>query len=86
MGARVVVYGSTGGMQFPVNAPELFLKNITVIGTNVGNLDDFKAMVAFVAEQRIEPVIERSFSLDTSPEALNFLQDKHQIGKIVIDV
>ena len=28
MGARVVIYGSTGGVQFPVNAPELFLKNI----------------------------------------------------------
>jgi zinc-binding alcohol dehydrogenase/oxidoreductase len=86
MGARVVVYGSTGGMQVPVNAPELFLKNITIIGTNVGNLDDFKAMVAFVAERRIEPVIERGFSLDTSPEALHFLQNKHQIGKIVIEV
>jgi zinc-binding alcohol dehydrogenase/oxidoreductase len=84
VGARVVVYGSTGGLQFPVNAPELFLKNITVIGTNVGNMEDFKAMLAFVAEHRLEPVIERSFSLETSAEALAFLQDQHQIGKIVI--
>ena len=50
MGARVVIYGSTGGMQFPVNAPELFLKNVTIMGTNVGNLEDFKAMLAFVAQ------------------------------------
>lgn len=84
MGARVVVYGSTGGVQFPVNAPELFLKNITVIGTNVGNMEDFKAMLAFVAEHRLEPVIERSFTLETSAEALAFLQDGHQFGKIVI--
>jgi zinc-binding alcohol dehydrogenase/oxidoreductase len=84
MGARVVIYGSTGGMQFPVNAPELFLKNVAILGTNVGNLEDFKAMLAFVAQHRVEPVIERSFPLDASPQALMFLQDEHQIGKIVI--
>jgi NADPH:quinone reductase-like Zn-dependent oxidoreductase len=84
VGARVVVYGSTGGLQFNVNAPELFLKNISVIGTNIGNLDEFIAMFAFIREQRLEPLIERSFSLDTSAAALGFLQDSHQIGKIVI--
>ena len=84
MGARVVIYGSTGGMQFTVNAPELFLKNVAILGTNVGNLEDFKAMLAFVAQHRIEPVVERSFPLDDSAQALMFLQEKHQIGKIVI--
>jgi zinc-binding alcohol dehydrogenase/oxidoreductase len=84
MGARVVIYGSTGGVQFPVNAPELFLKNISLIGTNVGNFHDFEAMLSFAEQHRLEPVIERTFSLDASPEALMFLQDKHQFGKIVI--
>jgi zinc-binding alcohol dehydrogenase/oxidoreductase len=86
MGARVIVYGSTGGVQFPVNAPELFLKNIALIGTNVGNLEDFKAMLAFVEQHQLEPVIERSFPLDASPEALLFLKDQHRFGKIVITV
>jgi zinc-binding alcohol dehydrogenase/oxidoreductase len=84
MGARVIIYGSTGGLQFAVNAPELFLKNVSVIGTNVGTLEDFKAMLAFVSEHKLEPVIERSFPLDEAAEALAFLQEKHQLGKIVI--
>ncbi|HEY3851542.1 MAG TPA: zinc-binding dehydrogenase [Steroidobacteraceae bacterium] len=84
MGARVVVYGSTGGMQFSVNAPELFLKNVNVIGTNVGNPEEFAAMVAFVAKERIEPVIERRFTLDDAAAALGFLHDGHKLGKIVI--
>jgi zinc-binding alcohol dehydrogenase/oxidoreductase len=85
-GARVVVYGSTGGMQFNVNAPELFLKNISVIGTNIGNLDEFKLMLAFVTQHRLEPVLERSFALADAPDALRFLQDKHELGKIVINI
>lgn len=86
MGARVVVYGSTGGMSFPVNAPELFLKNITLRGSNVGNPQEFADMVAFVAEHRITPVVEKVFSLDQATEALSHLQRSHAFGKTVITV
>ncbi len=86
MGARVVIYGSTGGMSFPVNAPELFLKNVQVIGTNVGNLAEFEAMVAFVAEHRIQPVIDRRFDLADAKAALAYLEDGHGFGKVVIGV
>jgi NADPH:quinone reductase-like Zn-dependent oxidoreductase len=84
MGARVVVYGSTGGMSFPVNAPELFLKNVQVIGTNVGNPAEFAAMIAFVAEHRIEPVIDRTFTLEEAKAALAYLENGHSFGKIVV--
>ena len=86
MGARVVVYGSTGGAQFPVNAPELFLKNVSLIGTNVGNLDDFKAMLAFVGQHQLQPLIDRRFAFDAASEALGYLQDAHQAGKVVISI
>jgi zinc-binding alcohol dehydrogenase/oxidoreductase len=86
IGARVVIYGSTGGMQFNVNAPELFLKNISVVGTNIGNLEEFKSMLAFVTQHRLEPLIERRFPLADAAAALRFLQDEHQLGKIAITV
>lgn len=85
MGARVVVYGSTGGMSFPLNAPELFLKNVTLKGTNVGNLQEFKDMVAFVAEHRIVPVIDRIFPIDAAKDALSYLKG-HEFGKVVITI
>ena len=86
MGARVVVYGSTGGQSFPVNAPELFLKNVQLVGTNVGNPAEFKAMVAFVAEHKIQPVIDRRFDLADAKAALAYLEDGHGFGKVVIGV
>jgi len=84
MGARIVVYGSTGGMSFPVNAPELFLKNLRLIGTNVGNPAEFEAAIAFVAEHRIEPVIDRRFTLHEAKDALAYLETGHSFGKVVI--
>lgn len=86
MGARVVIYGSTGGMSFPVNAPELFLKNLRLLGTNVGNPAEFAAMVEFIAARRLEPVIDRRFTLARAGEALASLEAGHGFGKIVIDI
>lgn len=86
MGARVVLYGSTGGMTFEVNAPELFLKNISLTGTNVGNLNEFKAMVAFVEENSIVPSIDRRFAIADAKTALAYLDAGHGFGKVVFDI
>ena len=86
MGARVVIYGSTSGMTFTVNAPELFLKNIQIMGTNVGNPGEFAAMMAFITERRIEPVIDRCFTIEEAKEALAYLENGHAFGKVVITI
>jgi NADPH:quinone reductase-like Zn-dependent oxidoreductase len=83
-GARVIMYGSTGGPQVMVNAPELFLKNISIIGTNVGNLEEYRAMLDFVEHKRLKPIIDRSFALADAVNALQYLDGAHQFGKVTI--
>jgi len=83
LGARIVIYGSTKGAQFTVNAPELFLRHATIFGTAMGNIDDFKAMLAFIEEHRIEPVIDRTFAMADIQDAFAYLESDH-FGKIVI--
>jgi zinc-binding alcohol dehydrogenase/oxidoreductase len=84
MGARVVVYGSTGGPQFTVTAPELFLKNLTVTGTNVGTLQEYRSMLDFVEQHQLKPIIDRSFNLNEAAGALQYLDTSHQFGKVTI--
>jgi NADPH:quinone reductase-like Zn-dependent oxidoreductase len=84
MGARIVVYGSTGGAPFTVNAPELFLKNLALMGTNVGNLEEYKAMLAFVEEHGVRPAIDRSFAFAEAANALQYLATGHRFGKVTI--
>ena len=84
-GARVVIYGSTGGAEFAVNSPGLFPKNVSIIGTNVGNLEDFKALCAFVEQQR--RLSSTNFpATGFGPEALRYLQHGHKLGKVVIAI
>jgi zinc-binding alcohol dehydrogenase/oxidoreductase len=84
MGARVVIYGSTGGAQFQVTAPDVFLRHASILGTAMGDLEDFRAMLGFVAEKRLRPAIDRSFRLAEAPAALLYLEQGHQFGKVTI--
>lgn len=86
MGARVVIYGSTGGMSFEMPATDLFLKHATIYGSAMGSLDDFKGMMAYVDEKQLKPVIDKSFKLEDSNEAMLYLERDHQVGKVIITI
>lgn len=85
-GARVVLYGSTGGAVASLVVTDVFLKNLTVVGTNVGNRAEFGEMLDFVTAHGLTPVVEKSFPLEEAPAALAFLENEHSIGKVVIDI
>lgn len=85
-GARVVLYGSTGGPNFTVSAPDIFLRNLRLIGTNVGTRAELAALTAFMAEHKLKPPIDRTFPLAESKDALTYLDGAHGYGKVVITI
>jgi len=86
MGARIVVYGSTGGGDAGFLAPSLFLNHATIYGTAMGSPSDFSAMLDFVSSSGLEPVIDRRFPLSEATDALTYLAEAHAFGKVVIDI
>lgn len=86
MGARVVIYGSTGGVDAQFAAPDLFLRHATLLGTAMGTPSDFRDMIAFVAQHRLRPVIDQRFTLDRARDALLALESSHDMGKIVVSM
>lgn len=86
MGARIVLYGSTGGPTVPLSAPDLFLKNWVVKGTNVGNSGEFATMLDFTSRHGLVPEIEKRFPFARAVEALEHLETSHGRGKVVIDI
>jgi len=85
-GARIVIYGSTAGDKFEITATGIFLKSASIVGSQVGDLQDFGEMLAFVDKHRIAPVIEKSFPLAQAREALLYLEQQHSFGKVVVTV
>lgn len=85
-GARIILYGSTGGVTFSIGAPDLFLRHASLIGTAMGSPADFAAMLDFVSQHDIRPVIDRRFPFKEADKALLHLESGHALGKVVIDI
>lgn len=86
VGAKVVVYGSTGGQQVSMNIARFFLRHVSLIGTAMGSPQEFEEMIAFMEKHQIKPLIYQTFPFSQSIEAFHTLATGQQVGKITISM
>lgn len=85
-GGRIVTCGATTGAQPGADLQRVFIRQLRVVGSTLGNLDEFRSLLQSVRDRRIQPVIDRVFSLDEGLEALAYLEQGRQAGKLVLRV
>lgn len=82
---RIVVYGATAGNPSEgLEMVRLFFRQLQIRGTTMGTPDEFAAMLSFLTEKRIEPVIDRVFPLQDAVAAHRHLLAAGQMGKVVL--
>jgi zinc-binding alcohol dehydrogenase/oxidoreductase len=85
-GGRIVFFGGTAGNIPELNARPIFWKQLQILGTTMGTQEDFKAMLAFVNEHKIVPVVDEVFPLADAKKAFDKMGAAKQFGKIVIKI
>lgn len=85
-GGRIVNYGATAGAPEGLNLRKVFWKQLHLIGSTMGNPDQFRAMIDFVTEHRIKPVVDRVIPLEKGNDAFNCLAKSSQFGKVAIGI
>ena len=83
-GARIVFFGGTAGNIPAINARPLFWKQIQLIGTTMGNKQDFEGLLQMVSEHKIVPVVDEVFNLKDTAKAFEKMKDSSQFGKLVL--
>ncbi|MEM6792015.1 MAG: zinc-binding dehydrogenase [Myxococcota bacterium] len=83
-GGRIAVYGATRGAWPELMPAKLFFKQASVVCSTMGSPREFSAMCAFVAEQKLVPEVDRTFSLARGAEAFDHLASGAQMGKVVV--
>jgi NADPH:quinone reductase-like Zn-dependent oxidoreductase len=83
-GARIVIFGGTAGDIPAISGRKIFWKQLQILGTTMGNSDDFTAMVDFINEHRIVPVVDEVFSMADAQKAIDKMGKSHQFGKIIL--
>ncbi len=62
----------------------VYSKNLRIIGTNLGSIAELGAILRFVAEGRLSPVVDRVFPLSRAHEAVRYLAERRNRGKVVL--
>lgn len=83
-GGRIVFFGGTAGNIPEFNGRSVFWKQLEILGTTMGSPKDFDAMVSFVNQHQIKPVIDEVFELSDAEMAFSKMNEYEQFGKIVM--
>lgn len=85
-GGRIVLCGVTGGATAEINLRTLYWKQISVFGSTMGSLNDFRAMLEVVNAKRLKPVIDSIWPLEEIQSATRKMEEGRQFGKMVIQL
>ena len=83
-GGSLTICGTTTGGDPETILGDIFWKQLSVLGSSMGSMDEFREVAALFLEGRIEPVIDRVFPFSEAPQAYARLQASEQFGKVVI--
>jgi NADPH:quinone reductase-like Zn-dependent oxidoreductase len=81
-GGRLVTCGATTGDDPSADLRRLFIRQLQVLGSTLGNRAEFADMIGFIEEKRLVPHIDAVFALADIHSALDRLESGRQFGKI----
>jgi zinc-binding alcohol dehydrogenase/oxidoreductase len=85
-GGRIVFYGGTLGNISQLPPAKVFWKQLSILGSSMGSIQDFDAMLAFVNEHKLVPEVDKHFPLAEGEAAMKYLAGGQQLGKVVLDI
>ncbi|XOV90849.1 MAG: zinc-binding alcohol dehydrogenase family protein [Bacteroidota bacterium] len=83
-GGKIIIYGASAGRAEGFDLPRLFWQQISIIGTSMGNDEEFSEMVEFIDINQIKPIIDKEFPMEKYRDAFRRFVDKDHYGKVVL--
>ncbi|MCH8088574.1 MAG: zinc-binding dehydrogenase [Chloroflexi bacterium] len=83
-GGRFVNCGCTLGNWARINVARMLFKESSVLGSVMGTKNEMLQIVRLVGEGKLKAVVDRVFPLSQTREAVAYLADRKQFGKVVV--
>jgi NADPH:quinone reductase-like Zn-dependent oxidoreductase len=81
---RLVTCGSTTGRYGQTDIWSTFWKQITILGSFAFSSVEFRAVWELLGEKKFHAVIDRTFPLDETAAAQQYIMDRKQFGKVLV--
>jgi NADPH:quinone reductase-like Zn-dependent oxidoreductase len=85
-GGRLVTCGATSGDQPPADLRRIFIRQLQIFGSTLGDFDEFGALLAWVQRHGLRPVIDAEYPLEQAHAALDRLESGEQFGKVAVTI
>jgi len=85
-GGRYAVAGAIAGANVKLDVRTLYLKDLSMFGCTSLEPEVFQNLVTFIEQERVLPVVARTFALEKIHDAQAMFMEKKFVGKIVLDV
>lgn len=83
-GGKIVFYGASNGLPISLDLYRLFWKQGTIQGSTMGNDEEFAAMVNFVEQHNISPLICRCYPFEQIDNAIKQMKNTGFPGKTIV--
>jgi NADPH:quinone reductase-like Zn-dependent oxidoreductase len=85
-GGRLLTVGNSGGPKFEIDNRYLFAKHLSIIGSTMSTLDDFREVMDLIVSGELKPVMDMTFPLKDAAAAQVRLEKNENFGKITLDI
>ncbi|MEQ8582761.1 MAG: NAD(P)-dependent alcohol dehydrogenase [Marinoscillum sp.] len=85
-GGYIVVYGSTTGKTEGLDLFRLFWSQASIVGSTMGNDEEFTSMIAFISQHQIKPIVDSVHPFAQGIEAIQQMGTSSQFGKVVLEM
>ncbi len=83
-GGTVVCIGATSGRKAPTPLPQVFYRQLEVVGSTMGTRDELVSLVRFLRATDVRPLIDETFELTDGRQAFERMVGGELFGKLVL--
>ena len=85
-GGRIVTCGATTGPEVNLILRQLFSREISVLGSTLGTVDELVKITKLIANGKFKPVVDTVYKLQDAAEAHRAMLRQERVGKLVLEV
>ncbi len=83
-GGRIVTCGATTGASVRINLAHLFMKQHSILGSTMSDIQSFNEVMNKISEQKYTPIVDKIFPMEDIRLAHEYIEERRQIGKVIV--
>jgi NADPH:quinone reductase-like Zn-dependent oxidoreductase len=85
-GGRLLTVGNSAAPKVEIDNRYIFAKHLSIIGSTMSTVSEFKEVMDLIVAGRLKPVIDRTYSLREAAAAQQRLWSNKNFGKITLEI